>query len=126
MSQKYKICNGEINTNGMCTKCYARAESSSAYCQKLIEIIPHAEVANIHIINYLMDRQFQVLSKNYCSLNLNGNTRFLTHKDLIEFIKTESDEINEQYSDCNHVVGANDESGRCLNCGKTVFQNKVK
>jgi len=84
------------------------------------------EVANIHIINYLMDRRFCFINKDFCSLDLNGTTRFLTRKELIEFIKTESDEINEQYSDCNHVIEANGESGRCLNCGKTVFQNKVK
>lgn len=37
------ICNGKINNNGMCTKCYGMSQSTSAYCQRLIEVQPAKE-----------------------------------------------------------------------------------
>ena len=35
-----EICNGKINSNGICEKCYKVSQTTSGYCSRLIEVYP--------------------------------------------------------------------------------------
>ena len=34
------LCNGKINTSGICEKCYQVSQTTSGYCSRLIDIYP--------------------------------------------------------------------------------------
>ena len=35
-----ELCNGKINTSGICEKCYQVSQSTSGYCSRLVDVEP--------------------------------------------------------------------------------------
>lgn len=35
-----EVCNGKVNTSGICEKCYQLSQTTSGYCTRLIDVVP--------------------------------------------------------------------------------------